>query len=276
MKSILSSNIFLRLIFLPLLKLFNRDIEINHPWTQDVFKLALFEHRGYWFHSKNREKEEMIAFKNLIKNKSILLEVGGHIGFTSLYFAKLIGKDGKLYVFEPGTNNLPYLKKNISNHSNIFLEEYACSNKNGNEKFYQDNLTGQNNSLIPNFAGLDFNKKNAPGIKVQKKITNVKTIRISDFCKKNSINPDFIKIDVEGHEYGVLLGAEEILKSSNPPKLMIEVQQDFDLIENFLKTYNFQMYSPKGKKISTIKECTNVFALHKNSNNIKTFIDLYS
>ena len=132
MKSILSRNIFLRVIFLPLLKLFNRDIEINHPWTQDVFKLALFEHRGYWFHWKNREKEEMIAFKNLIKNKSILLEVGGHIGFTSLYFAKLIGKEGKLYVFER-TNN--FLFKNISNHSNIFLKEYACSNKNGNEKF---------------------------------------------------------------------------------------------------------------------------------------------
>jgi len=52
----------LRRIALPLLKFCNRDISIDHPWTGDRLKLALFEHKGYRFYGKNRARDEMIAF----------------------------------------------------------------------------------------------------------------------------------------------------------------------------------------------------------------------
>lgn len=67
----------LRRIALPLLKFFNRDIWLDHPWTGDKFKLALFEHKGYWFYGKNRERDEMIAFGCLLTPGACVLEVGG-------------------------------------------------------------------------------------------------------------------------------------------------------------------------------------------------------
>ena len=66
----------LRRIALPLLKFFNRDKWLDHPWTGDKFKLVLFEHKGYWFYGKNRERNEMIAFGHLLTPGACVLEVG--------------------------------------------------------------------------------------------------------------------------------------------------------------------------------------------------------
>jgi hypothetical protein len=74
----LHKNPLLRRIILPLLKLVNRDIFINCPWTGDKLKLSLFEHKGYWFYRKNRERDEMIAFGCLLSPGAHVLEVGAY------------------------------------------------------------------------------------------------------------------------------------------------------------------------------------------------------
>jgi len=86
----LHQNLLLRRLVLPLLKIFNRDIFISHPWTNDRVRLSLFEHKGYWFHGKNRENDEMLAFGRLIQPGACVIEVGGHIGFISLFYSKLV------------------------------------------------------------------------------------------------------------------------------------------------------------------------------------------
>lgn len=109
MKIKLHKKPLFRRIALPLLKLFNRDILIDHPWAGSKLKLALFEHKGYWFYGKNRERDEMIAFGCFLQPGALVLEVGGHIGFTTLYFSELVTSSGRVIVFEPGPNNLKYI-----------------------------------------------------------------------------------------------------------------------------------------------------------------------
>jgi FkbM family methyltransferase len=55
----------------------------------------------------------------------------GHIGFTSLYFANLVAPSGKVIVFEPGLNNLEYIRSNIANVNSIILEVAGCSDQDG-------------------------------------------------------------------------------------------------------------------------------------------------
>jgi FkbM family methyltransferase len=187
---------FLRRIALPLLKWFNRDIFLDHPWTGDRIRLSLFEHKGYWFYGKNRELDEMIAFGRLLFPGALVLEVGGHIGFTSLYFANLVNPSGRVVVFEPGPNNIKYIKSNTAKAGNVQLEVAGCSDLDGESILYIDNLTGQNNSLVFQFEGLTANAQAAPGVQVTTTPVTISTIKIDTYCQQSNFQPDFIKIDV--------------------------------------------------------------------------------
>lgn len=112
----------LRRLVLPLLsKIGPGDIAIRHHYVAHKFHLHVYKHKGYWYHGRNREKATMALFQQLIKLGGRVVEVGGHIGYISLFFSLLVGNSGMVYVFEPGTNNLPYLEKNIHDTTNIYL-----------------------------------------------------------------------------------------------------------------------------------------------------------
>ena len=75
----------------------------------------------------------------------------------------------------------------------------------------------------------------------------VKVVTLDNFCKSKKINKiDFLKIDVEGFEYMVLLGSKNIIK--NVKYIMIEIQKNDmytnyskNKIENFLKKNKFKL-----------------------------------
>ena len=222
----LYKNKILRSIVLPVLKLVEKDVTIRHHWTEDKILLNLFRHKGYWFHGKNREKLEMLAIKSLVNDGDIVAEVGGHIGYLSLWFLKCCANTsgGALFVFEPGTNNLPYLKANLKNSGAVIIES-GCGEKNGKFEFYMDDLTGQNNSFVKDFTGLSDNSKMASGVDVKVTTEIMSVIRLDEYF--TDIQPNFIKIDTEGFEYSVLRGAEGLLyPGKHFPIFMIEVQAD--------------------------------------------------
>ncbi|MCG2725697.1 MAG: FkbM family methyltransferase [Elusimicrobia bacterium] len=76
--------------------------------------------------------------KKVIKKGDIVLDLGAHIGYYTLIFAKLVGNEGKVIAFEPSPNNFALLKKNIgiNGYKNVILKQKAVSNKNENIKLY--------------------------------------------------------------------------------------------------------------------------------------------
>ena len=53
----------------------------------------------------------------------------------------------------------------------------------------------------------------------RKKITNkryIPSITLDQFCKDKKISPDIIKVDIEGSEIEMLIGAKNIIKKSRP------------------------------------------------------------
>ena len=51
--------------------------------------------------------------KKEIKKDDIILDLGANIGYYTLIFAKLVGKKGRVFAFEPEPTNFTLLKKNI-------------------------------------------------------------------------------------------------------------------------------------------------------------------
>ncbi len=261
---------WLRRLVLPILQKTAFDFTINHPWNNGVrVKLNSFLHKGYWWHREKREQSTMKLFAKLLNTGDRVVEVGGHVGFISTYFASLTGNNGRVFVFEPGRNNLPYIKINISSKlagdlsNRIQLIESAVSDKNGVSLLYEDSLTGQNNSLVKNFDGLRDNQKNAY-IETNISEREVQIITLdSYFHQLNDENCiDFIKIDIEGHEWSAIKGAKRII-SQYQPKMMIEIQASRHELFDFLKQQGYILFSDTLVIQNTPSELNgNIFCLH--------------
>ncbi len=137
MKQFFASINFLRRSILSFLKLISRDLFIKNAFTGDNLFLNLYRHKSYWYYGRARELATMQKFSSLVFADSVVVEIGGHIGFVSQYFSKLVGKKGEVIVFEPGSNNLPYLRVNLKNCiNNVTLVEKAVSDKTGDVVFF--------------------------------------------------------------------------------------------------------------------------------------------
>src|SRR3989344_5029290 len=86
---------------------------------------------GYWLGSY--ESEQVSIFEKELKDGDVFFDIGANVGFYSLLAAEIIGKDGKVFSFEPLPENFKYLKKHIeiNNYKNIFPFETAISDKVG-------------------------------------------------------------------------------------------------------------------------------------------------
>lgn len=202
----------------------------------------------------------MMLFQKLISPGDTVIEIGGHIGFVSQYFSKLTGPTGKVIVFEPGSNNLPYIKKNTARCSNIFLETQAVSEKSGTAILYEDNISGQNNSLLADYHVAD-GVAQSHSLQLIKKKNHVNVTSLDDYLNDKSIIPKFIKIDIEGCELQALRGMGRVLK--NVQSLMVEVSCNHDEVFKILSSEGFFIYNDLGETLlfAGPKFQGNVFAL---------------
>jgi FkbM family methyltransferase len=233
------------------------DVSVKHHYTGERIRLHSFRHKGYWFHGRHREEDSMAAFGRLVRPGDCVLEAGGHIGYLSLYFAHLVGERGSVHVFEPGSNNLPYLRRNVTAKPNIATIERALGRENGVLPLHLEDLTGQNNSLVPGFAGLIVNQRNAVKAHVVEQLVET----LDAYVEQTSVAPDFIKVDVEGFEWEVLCGAAQTLRRHRPV-LMVEVQSHRAEIAELLRGLDYRLYQADGRAIAAPPTGTvNVFCL---------------
>jgi len=140
-----------------------------------------------------------------IKPGDKVAEVGAHIGYLSLWFAKCadVGQgEGQLYVFEPELNNLPYLRKNLES-LDINLIPAGCGDEDGKKTFYMDNLSGQNNSFLEEMQTFNTNLEVGASIGDGEVVSEeVSIIRLDTYF--SDIELDFVKIDTEGFDWYVL------------------------------------------------------------------------
>lgn len=264
---------FLRRLILPALQRINLgDITIRHHWTDEKFVLHSFKHRSYWYHGQRRENQSMLLFSDLVRRGDTVIEIGGHIGYISLYFAHLVGVKGQVIVFEPGSNNLPYIRKNTKSNTCISLIEKAVSDHTGMVKFYIENLTGQNNSLLEKYDGFEKNKYNAGICSCEYTVVEVPCTTLDDFMLQGQLPPPYIiKIDVEGNELKVLKGMKNILEKDDVI-LMVEVTENSGDVFSLLVDAGFQVFRSNKNPVSNSRNMKgNVFCVKGNNDRSRIF-----
>jgi FkbM family methyltransferase len=161
-----------------------------------------------------------------------IFDVGAHIGIYTLRAHNYIGSSGYVYAFEPDPENFSLLQKNvaINNLENVKTLNYALSDHQGKLMFFKD----------PKNTGMC-----SATLKKGKSTFVAKTITLDFFMREYNIREvNFLKIDVEGHEYEVLNGGKSFLKVCK--NVAIETHERLggppnDLITNFLEEQGFKV-----------------------------------
>jgi FkbM family methyltransferase len=165
-----------------------------------------------------------------------------------MLFAKLVGEAGRVVVFEPGRNNLPYLRSNTSRLPQVEIVEKAVSNEDGVATFFEEELTGQNNSLVGDYENFRRNRENAFS-QTEYARREVPTTRLDTFLGERNLEPVLVKIDIEGAEQLALEGAG-IMLAERRPMLLVEVTRRGDEVFATLTAAGYRLFTPEGHEVT--------------------------
>jgi FkbM family methyltransferase len=149
--------------------------------------------------------EERYTIKEFIKKGDTVIDVGGNMGFFVLILNDLIGNSGKIYSFEPSkrlSNRLASTVQ-INNIKNVEIVNLALGEKEGTTSLYYN----------PKQSGLSSIVSHEEKGFLKEEIT---ITTLDSFSKAISNRISFIKIDTEGYEPQVLIGAKELIKKDKP------------------------------------------------------------
>jgi len=174
-----------------------------------------------------------------IKKGDVVLDLGAHIGYYTLLMARLVGRKGKVYAFEPEPYNFELLKENVvlNNCKNVILVRKAVSGFNGKGKLY----LSEDNRADHRIFNSQEKRKSIP----------IDSITLDEFFKNKDKKIDFIKMDIQGVEPLVLKGMHKILEKNKKLKLTTEfwpygIQKSGSSPEKYLKqlcSLGFKIYN---------------------------------
>jgi FkbM family methyltransferase len=184
---------------------------------------------------KNKDDQGGIAYINAtIKKGQTVLDIGAHKAGYLYFILKNVGHTGKVFAFEPQSNLYLYIKKikGLFKWDNVTIEHLALSDAAGTVTLY-----------IPTNK---VHKASSPGATIvahQDKTNfgvteNVLTETLDAYCIRNNIQPDFLKIDVEGNELNIFQGGIQMLKKYKP-KIIVEIEARHVGQEKMFETFKF-------------------------------------
>lgn len=162
------------------------------------------------------ESAERAFVQNFLKPGMTVLDVGAHHGLYTLLASKCVGEAGAVIAFEPSPRERRALLLNLklNRARNVEVEPVALGSNNIRTQLYVvDRQETGCNSLRP------------PVTSSTTSTTEVQVRRLDDWAAERQLaHVDFIKLDVEGGEFGFLKGAEGFLTGSRRPVILAEVQ----------------------------------------------------
>ncbi len=172
---------------------FGFKIKINPVFDKNI-ENVIYE-RGVY------EQGTVNFIQEFVKPGFHFVDVGANIGFLSLLAASLVGKKGKVSAFEPVSSTFDLLNENIQLNAfeNTQVFPFALGNETKNVEIHSENKNRGGASII------NHQKGKGESIEIQK---------LDGVLNQQKV--DFIKIDVEGFEFEVLKGAENLIKTHHP------------------------------------------------------------
>ncbi|MFT5492563.1 MAG: FkbM family methyltransferase [Limisphaerales bacterium] len=168
-----------------------------------------------------REGEQLHLVRKTLRPGMCVFDIGGNIGYYTCLAARIVGEKGKVYAVEPDPENCALLRKNIELNgyeSFVEIEELAISDQNGEQKFNLANVSNRHSFHNLTDDPGDEHTADQDGRSISVQMRDLPTF-LGDRRR-----PDYLRMDVEGHEVEVLRNLAEVSASLDwRPDVMFEV-----------------------------------------------------
>jgi len=187
-----------------------------------------------------KEKSTVLWIEKYYKKGDVIFDVGANIGAVSLISAAFLQKQCNIYAFEPLPTTFSMLFQNIMMNSLshvITPVNIALSDKIKADDFILNSIeAGTSGHSIKS----DMSERGENDTVFANKL-EVFTSTIDQLKKDYNINNiNHMKIDVDGCDYEVLLGAEGVLSNAALKTILIEKNDKENNIVNLLSKYGFK------------------------------------
>jgi FkbM family methyltransferase len=165
-------------------------------------------------------------------------DVGANVGMWTLWLAAHAGASCTVCAFEPDPRNLEILDLNVTHNalSGVVVRSVALSSAIARRRLTLDE-TGTMNSLQPRTQS-----RGGPGV------VEIETTTVDEEIRASGGIPGFVKLDVEGHEYDVLMGASSLL-SARETVILLEITDRGPEVMQLLHGAGYRVYGLDGQEI---------------------------
>lgn len=198
-----------------------REYEKNKPTSAtfqlDGYSIEMYAKSAYeWMRiqSFHEDKHIISALKRNLKPGGTFWDIGASIGLYSNFLAKVVGPTGTVISFEPEMRSRERLNENIKLNGNQQIK--VCPVALGKEASTLQMVLAEDAS-----AG---NHRLVKEATASSHIQEVQVYSADEYQSKNNLPiPQVVKIDVEGFEEDVIIGARNLLSHPDCKSIVIEV-----------------------------------------------------
>lgn len=173
---------------------------------------------------------ERIMAKHL-GSDGVFLDVGAHFGYYSVYMRPLVAE---VHAFEPDRRMIGNLRRNLGRFDRGFLHEVAVGDRSGRVRF-----TLRKRGEL---SGLQT-EADSDGTAIEVDITT-----LDDFAEPLGLNVTGIKVDVEGADLQVLMGAKRLIERCQP-LILAETRVDAAAFE-WARLHHYEIHAAQGERHS--------------------------
>jgi FkbM family methyltransferase len=223
----------------------NWDLDLNEGIDLSIFLLGAYE------------PSVLKAYTKALHAGDVVFDIGANIGAHTLHFARLVGATGRVFAFEPTDYASAKMRGNLALNPELAQRV----------RFHQSFLVADDTEKIPPLVpsrwpvANEHHDLDSEHLGKPETTLRASAITADDFCALENLQRlDFVKIDVDGHEFPVLRGFRRNLRRFRP-LILIEVAPfvyrgvhapEFDVFVNFIAGLDYVFTEARtGRRISS-------------------------